>query len=82
VYSVKDLYPGQTLEVTVLPDSPAAGGLLVALTPTLKGVVPPLHMTDAAAAAAAGGGSEKGSSSSSSRKFRPGKTLAARCVVV
>jgi ribosomal protein S1 len=64
VYSVKDLYPGQTLEVSVLDTTPA--GLVVALTPNLKGLVPTLHMTDSGAAAA------------KASKFKPGKKLAAR----
>jgi ribosomal protein S1 len=67
VYSVKDLYPGQTLEVSVLDSTP--GGLVVAITQNLKGLVPKLHMTDS-------GGAEPKAS-----KFKPGKKLAARWVV-
>lgn len=64
MYSVKDLYPGQALEVSVLDSTP--GGLLVAITPNLKGLVPKLHMTDS-------GGAEPKTS-----KFKAGKKLAAR----
>lgn len=42
------------------------GGLVVAITPNLKGLVPKLHMTDS------GGAQPKAS------KFKPGKKLAAR----
>jgi hypothetical protein len=47
----------------------------VAITPTLKGLVPKLHMTDSGAGAG-GGGSEGGDKKSS--KFKAGKKLAAR----
>ena len=67
VYSVKDLYPGQTLDVTVLDTT--SGGLVVAITQNLKGLVPKLHMSDSA-----GAENKKGS------KFKPGKKLAARWV--
>lgn len=67
MYSVKDLYPGQLLDVSVLDSTP--GGLVVAITQNLKGLVPKLHMSDSAGAV-----SSKGS------KFKPGKKLAARCV--
>jgi rRNA biogenesis protein RRP5 len=71
VYSVKDLYPGQHLDVTVLDATSA--GLVVQITPNLKGLVPKTHMTDA-------GVLPEGSKLPS--KLKPGKTLAARVLSV
>uniref|UniRef100_A0A383V4G5 S1 motif domain-containing protein n=1 Tax=Tetradesmus obliquus TaxID=3088 RepID=A0A383V4G5_TETOB len=71
VYSVKDLYPGQHLDVTVLDATSA--GLVVQITPNLKGLVPKTHMSDAGVLA-------EGSKLPS--KLKPGKTLVARVLSV
>jgi rRNA biogenesis protein RRP5 len=71
VYSVNDLYPGQLLDVKVLDLTPA--GLVVQITPNLKGLVPKTHMSDA-------GVLPEGSKLPS--KLKPGKTLAARVLSV
>lgn len=71
VYSVKDLFPGQLLDVTVLDATPA--GLVVQITQNLKALVPKTHMTDA-------GVLPEGSKLPS--KLKAGKTLPARVLSV
>lgn len=73
MFSVKDLYPGQLLNVTVLDHTPA--GVIVSITDTLKALVPRVHMSDTAAAA----GSTDAKIPS---KLKPGKTLPARVLSV
>ena len=71
VYSVKDLYPGQHLDVTVLDQTSA--GLVVQITQNLKALVPKIHMTDT-------GVPIEGSKVPS--KLKPGKMVAARVLSV
>lgn len=71
VYSVKDLYPGQHLDVTVLDYTPA--GLVVQITQNIKALVPKIHMTDTGVLA---DGAKLPS------KLKPGKTLQARVLSV
>jgi rRNA biogenesis protein RRP5 len=71
VFSVKDLYPGQLLNVTILDHTPA--GVIVSITDTIKALVPRAHMSDTAA------GSTDAKVPS---KLKPGKTLPARVLSV